>query len=169
MTAHLNPPSERRKTRLNEAASDTLIPEGVAPRGAAGAQWHGGGREKPVRLQSFGAVLNRPRCVIFSVTCPLIYSLDCHMAAIPALDSACHHALTLIGLICYSSPSGLGRILGRQSLDVSRQERQLSFIRLPIFHRKITITPRTTGGFRIREEENDQKQQLRKRFQKQKS
>lgn len=54
--------------------------------------------------------------------CFLIYSLDCHMAAIPALDSACHHALTLIGLICYSFPFGLGRILGTWSLDVSRQD-----------------------------------------------
>lgn len=51
MTAHLNPPSERRKTGLNEAASDPQTPEGVAPRGAAGAEWHGGGREKRVRLQ----------------------------------------------------------------------------------------------------------------------
>lgn len=50
------------------------------------------------------------------------------MAAIPALDSACHRALTLIGLMCYSFPSGLGRILGRQSRDVSRQEFQLSLI-----------------------------------------
>lgn len=48
MTAHLNPPSERRKTRLNEAASSTQIPEGVAPWGAAGAQWQRGGREKMV-------------------------------------------------------------------------------------------------------------------------
>lgn len=58
----------------------------------------------------------------------LIYSLDRHMAAIPALDSACHHALTLIGLICYSFPSGLGRILGTWRLDVSRQDFLLSLI-----------------------------------------
>lgn len=173
MTAHLNPPSERRTTRLNEAASDTLIPEGVAPRGAAGAQWHWG--RKGETGESFGAVfkqtmLRRPTSLILlSVTCSLTYSLDCHMAAIPALDSACHHALTLIGLMCYSFPSGLGRILGRRRLDVSRQELQLSFIRLPIFHTKITMTPRTTGGCRIRVEGSYQKQQLGKRFQKQKS
>lgn len=62
MTAHLNPPSERRKTRLNEAASDTQIPEGVAPRGAAGAEWHGGGRqgeaEASDRSENFRAVFN---------------------------------------------------------------------------------------------------------------
>lgn len=48
MTAHLNPPRERRKTRLNEAASNTQIPEGVAPGGAAGAQRQRGGRGRMV-------------------------------------------------------------------------------------------------------------------------
>lgn len=62
--------------------------------------------------------------------CFLIYIPDCHMAAIPALDSACHHALTLIGLICYSFPSGLGRILGTWSHDVSRQHFQLTLSHL---------------------------------------
>lgn len=64
MTAHLNPPSERRKTRLNEAASDTQIPEGVAPWGAVGAEWRGGGgqgeaAEASDRSESFTAVFNR--------------------------------------------------------------------------------------------------------------
>lgn len=50
MTAHLNPPSERmkKKTSLNEAASSPQIPVSVAPWGAAGAGWQGGGREKRV-------------------------------------------------------------------------------------------------------------------------
>lgn len=69
----------------------------------------------------------------------LIYSLDHHMAAIPALDLLCHHALTLIGLICFSFfPSALEGVLGTQRLDVSRQDFQLSFIRVPGFHIKIT-------------------------------
>lgn len=92
--------------------------------------------------EDFGGVLPHWHCVTFSVAwpllpllsssspflCLLIYSLDCHMAAIPALNSACHHALTLIGLICYSFPSGLGRILGTWCLDVSRQDFQPSLI-----------------------------------------
>lgn len=92
--------------------------------------------------EDFEGVLPHWHCVTFSVAwpllpllsssssflCLLIYSLDCHMAAIPALNSACHHALTLIGLICYSFPSGLGRILGTWCLDVSRQDFQPSLI-----------------------------------------
>lgn len=66
--------------------------------------------------------------ILLPSLCFLIYSLDCHMAAIPALNSACHHALTLIGLICYSFPPGLGRILGTWYLDVSRQDFQPSLI-----------------------------------------
>lgn len=43
MTAHLNPPSERRKkTSLNEAASSTQIPESFAPWGATGGRAAGG-------------------------------------------------------------------------------------------------------------------------------
>lgn len=110
MTAQLNPPSQRRKTRLNETASNTQVPEGVAPWGAAGENWW-------VVSSGWLELLSRERsgifgcCVTFSVSQPptplilrrshrfLLPSPDRHMAAIPALDSARHHALTLIGLI----------------------------------------------------------------------
>lgn len=40
MTAHLNPPDEQKKTRLNEAASSTQIPVGAAPKGCC-TGWNG--------------------------------------------------------------------------------------------------------------------------------
>lgn len=49
MTAHLNPPSERMKKKQALMKLPVLqIPVSVAPWGAAGARWQGGGREKRV-------------------------------------------------------------------------------------------------------------------------
>lgn len=50
------------------------------------------------------------------------------MAAVPALDSVCHHALTLIGLICYCFPSALEGFQVHKRLEVSRRDFQLSLI-----------------------------------------
>lgn len=72
------------------------------------------------------------------------------MAAIPALDSACHHALTLIGLICYSFPSALEGFLVHSALmSAGKISSSLSFIRVPRFHTKITALSLTTSRFGV--------------------
>lgn len=78
----------------------------------------------------------------------LIYSLDQHMAPIPALHSACHNALTLIGLMCYSFPLALRRFYLHSTLmSVGSITRAFIFIKMPRHHTKITEITLTTGGF----------------------
>lgn len=58
------------------------------------------------------------------------------MAAIPALDSVCHHALTLIGLIRYSFLSALeGFKVHSALMSAGKVSSSLSFFRVPRFHK----------------------------------
>lgn len=82
---------------MKKRPSSTQVPESAAPRGEEcclemrGAE--GAGPVSPPLL--LGLLFLSESAFHF-----VIYSLDQHMAAIPALHSACHSALTLIGRMC---------------------------------------------------------------------
>lgn len=58
------------------------------------------------------------------------------MAVIPALDSACHHALTLIGLMCYSFlPAVEGFKVHSALMSAGKVSSSLSFFRVPRFQK----------------------------------
>lgn len=143
MTAHLNPASERRKQALIKQPSSTQVPESTAPQG-------GRGRGRWLLSWERGC---RGRVTLSTARSPspfhlLIYSLDQHMAPIPALHSTCHNALTLIGLMYYSIPLALRRFYWHSTLvSVGSITRAFLFIKMPRHHTKITEISLTTGWF----------------------